>query len=345
MNSSRAPPDWRLPRLHPTYARLLVIALRRAGVDPAAAVAAHGYRLAQIEAGARLTPFALVRALVQALPQAGREGEGLEIGALSPVTAHGSAGQAMIASQDLDEALRHLARFGGARARTTRFTYALGAEHAEIEMIETLDFGDIRPFILEAAVVQTVKVIAAVVGQDLDDLVCRFPYPPPPWAERYADHLPGPVEFGAARLGIRIPRAHLTLPGVSADPIAKEAAVRQCEREVAEIDLAVRRDLAPWIRGRIEGANGDYPSLDAMAEALGLSPRTLIRRLKVKGVRYRDLIDQARAELASWRLAHTSDTVGEIAADLGYGDPSNFSRTFRRWRGETPTGFRLRSRT
>lgn len=344
MTSHHRPPDWRLPRLHPSYARFLVIALRRANLDPAAVLGAQGYDLAQLGAGARLAPFALLRALILALPQGGGGGVGLDLGAVAPVTAHGSVGLAMIASGDLDEALRHLARFGGARGRSVDFAYALGADYGDIEITESFEFGDIRQFVLEAIVMQLVKLVAAVVGQELGDLVCQFPYAAPAWADRYAEHLPGRVEFGAEVLRIRIPRPHLALRGLSADPIAKAAALRQCEREAAEIDLAARRDLLPWIRSRLDTADGAYPSLERMAEAFDVSPRTLIRKLKDKGFRYRDLVDEARTELASWRLAHTPNTVGQIAVDLGYSDPSNFSRTFRRWRGQTPTEFRRRSR-
>ena len=339
------PPDWRLPREHPSYARLLVITLRRLNLDPEAVLAAEGYCLSQLEAGVRLAPFALLRALVLALPQDGGGGMGLEMGAVPPVTAHGAIGSAMAASENLDEALHHLATFGGARGRTVRFSYALRAEYGDIEMAETFEFGDIRVFMLEASAVQVIKLISAVVGQDLGDLVCQFPYAAPAWAERYGEHLPGRIEFGAETLRIRIPRAHLALRSVAADPIAKAMALRHCEREAAEIDLAARRDVLPWVRNRLDTAEGDYPSLEIMAEAFGVSPRTLIRKLKDKGFRYRDLTDEARAELASWRLTHTPNTVEQIAVDLGYGDPSNFSRTFRRWRGETPTEFRRRSRT
>jgi AraC-like DNA-binding protein len=85
--------------------------------------------------------------------------------------------------------------------------------------------------------------------------------------------------------------------------------------------------------------------LEAAAQELDISPRTLIRRLKAKGLRYRDLADEARAKLVGWRLAHTSNPAEQIVVELGYGDPSNFSRTFRRWRGVTPSEFRRRAAT
>lgn len=344
MIAHRRPPDWRLPRLHPSYARLLVVALRRLDVDPDTVLAAQGFDAARLEGGARLTPFALLRALVLALPHAGEGGDGLHMGSVSPVTTHGSVGLAMIASENLDEALRHLARFGGARGRTVRFDYSVGADYGDIAMRESFEYGDIRIFMLEAAAVHVVRMISAVVGEAPAGLVCEFPYPAPPWFENYAEHLPGRVAFDAESLRIRVPREVLALRSVTADPVARDVALRQCAREAAEIDLAARRDLLPWIRAQLDEANGDYPGLESMAASFGVSPRTLIRKLREKGFRYRDLIDQARAELAGWQLAHTQKTVEEIAVELGYGDPSNFSRTFRRWRGETPSDFRRRSR-
>ncbi|MGH6957195.1 MAG: helix-turn-helix domain-containing protein, partial [Caulobacteraceae bacterium] len=59
-----------------------------------------------------------------------------------------------------------------------------------------------------------------------------------------------------------------------------------------------------------------------------------------KGLRYRGLVDEARAEVACWRLVHTDQSVERVAESLGYADPSNFSRTFRRWRGTTPGAYR-----
>jgi AraC-like DNA-binding protein len=340
MTSTRASGEWRLPRIHASHLRLMAVALQRRGVDPDAQLAAQGLSLWPLEDGARLAPLAHIRCLASALPESG----GLEIGELSPVTLHGPMGLAMTASATLAEALEVFATYGGARGRIMRFTCREGAGFADLELVERFNFDDLRPFMLEATAVLAVRLMEAVVGGRLAGLALEFPYAAPAWAAAYAGHFSGDVRFDADVLRIRIPAPLLRLRGVAADPIAKEAALRQCAREATEIELSARRDLLPWLWERLSEAEGGFPALERLAQELDLSPRTLIRRLKAKGYRYRDLVDELRAERASWRLIHTDTPIEEIAVALGYADPSNFSRTFQRWRGQRPSEYRRAAR-
>src|SRR5262249_7840627 len=152
-------------------------------------------------------------------------------------------GVAMIASATLEEALRTLAGYGGARGRTVRLRYTRSAKYGEIETLESFDLGEMRAFVLEAAVVQISNLITAVAGQQLKSVLFQFPFPSPRWAKKYADALPGRVEFSAKTTLIRIPRKHLSLRSVSADEHARKVALRQCEREAAEIAGDPRREL------------------------------------------------------------------------------------------------------
>ena len=77
-----------------------------------------------------------------------------------------------------------------------------------------------------------------------------------------------------------------------------------------------------------------------MAELEHVSARTLMRRLQDEGTSYQQLLDTVREELACWLLLRTTLPVEAIAGQLGYEDPSNFARTFRRWTGQTPSSFR-----
>ena len=328
------------PMLHPTQGRLLLLLLQRAGIDVDHVLAETGFSRGDLQRATRLVPLAVLRRLVLALPAEQQRGLGLTFGDLAPPTSQGPLGVAMAASQTLDEALQALGEFGGARGRMGRFRYASGADFGDLEYVETVDCGDMRVIVLEAAAMQVARMLAAAAGRAPDGVAFQFPYPPPEWAGLYADRLRGVVEFGGKSLRIRIPRSELLLSCVAADPAAREAALIDCRREAEDFVAASDADALQFVRNRLAAADADYPSLEDMAQGLAISPRTLIRRLRAAGVRYRGMVDEARARRACRRLAHTEDPIDAIAADLGYADTSNFSRTFRRWRAMAPSQYR-----
>jgi AraC-like DNA-binding protein len=71
-----------------------------------------------------------------------------------------------------------------------------------------------------------------------------------------------------------------------------------------------------------------------------MSPRTLQRRLRERGIIYAALIDQVRRRLSSRYLADAKLSLGEIAYLLGYSESSAFNRAYRRWTGRTPSADR-----
>ena len=81
-------------------------------------------------------------------------------------------------------------------------------------------------------------------------------------------------------------------------------------------------------------------SLETTAEHLGISSRTLQRRLTEKGISFWALVEQSRFEIAGALLRDTDLKVLEIATRLGYSSPGGFSRAFSRWAGRSPSAFR-----
>jgi len=84
------------------------------------------------------------------------------------------------------------------------------------------------------------------------------------------------------------------------------------------------------------------PKREVVAQTLHLSQRTLQRRLQEEGTSFQTLLDDTRRELAEQYLAQPSMTLLEIAYLLGFADPSNFFRAFRRWFDATPGEYRAR---
>jgi AraC-like DNA-binding protein len=84
----------------------------------------------------------------------------------------------------------------------------------------------------------------------------------------------------------------------------------------------------------------DGASLEAVADMLGLSARTLNRKLQAEGITFRQLLDDVRYDLACQLLGATPIPVTEVAIALNYERPAAFARAFRRMCGQTPSEWR-----
>ena len=83
-----------------------------------------------------------------------------------------------------------------------------------------------------------------------------------------------------------------------------------------------------------------HPCLRDVAAQLGISPRTLQRRLAGMNLTHSQLLHQTRVGIACQRLAQRDLQIGKIALELGFATPSSFSRAFQSWTGMTPRIFR-----
>ena len=81
-------------------------------------------------------------------------------------------------------------------------------------------------------------------------------------------------------------------------------------------------------------------SLEEIAEATNMTPRTLQRRLTDNGLKFNELISEAKFGHAKNKLRDVQVPISEIAESLGYSDAAHFTRAFRRWSGMSPTDFR-----
>jgi AraC-like DNA-binding protein len=79
----------------------------------------------------------------------------------------------------------------------------------------------------------------------------------------------------------------------------------------------------------------------SIAQEIGLSPRTLQRRLAEEGTSLRDLVRRHRSHIVDRLLKDRKTKITVIAHDVGYSDATTFSRAFKSWSGETPRDHRV----
>jgi AraC-like DNA-binding protein len=90
---------------------------------------------------------------------------------------------------------------------------------------------------------------------------------------------------------------------------------------------------------------GGAPDMGAVAKDLGMSERSLRRRLAEEGVSYKSVLNDAFGTAASWLLADSRRTIQETAHTMGFSDPTAFHRAFKRWTGMTPKQYREKKDT
>ncbi len=101
--------------------------------------------------------------------------------------------------------------------------------------------------------------------------------------------------------------------------------------------LACRRLIRKWL-------STDQLSIDRVANKLSLPIRTLQRRLQTADLTFKQLVDEVRLEEACRLLKNPNVSLQEVARAVGFKDPSNFNRAFKRWTQQTPKEYRIQLR-
>lgn len=174
-----------------------------------------------------------------------------------------------------------------------------------------------------------------LVGRRLPLMQLRFSCAAPVHRDDYRQFFGAPVHFDAEETSLVFDAAHLDLPVVRDEPALK-IFLRDAP---ANILVRYRHDggVTERIRQKISSSPpGEWPHFNDLARDLCLAPATLRRRLHAEGQTYSSIKDELRTGLASRLLDSQEMTISEIAAELGYSEPSAFYRAFKKWSGGSP---------
>lgn len=161
----------------------------------------------------------------------------------------------------------------------------------------------------------------------------RLSRPAPPAPARFEALLGCPVRFGCEPAALELGHEAMRLPLRSADPVL-QATLRAL---AAHLELgATESDLESAVRARLRSLLPDgAPSAALVAGALGLTERTLQRRLQEAGTRFKQVLDEFR-EAEAERLLGAGMPLVEVALRLGFSDQTAWNRAFKRWKGTSP---------
>ena len=204
--------------------------------------------------------------------------------------------------------------------------------HTRLDLRQAIEFG----------MVNLVKTFRFLAGVHLRPAEVTFTHLRKHELAKFEGFFGCPVRFGARQNSVVFSRRQLVLPIGTADPRLLHILTRYGD----EI-LAGRAEKFPDLRHQVEKlilkrlSRGDAETR-MVAHDLGMSERTLARRLSELGMTFAQILDELRHVLALNYLRDHRLALSEVAFLLGYSELSGFHHAFRRWTGTTPGEWRTK---
>lgn len=293
----------------------------------------------QLSAPSARVPLTIANDMLKkAIALTGEPAMGLLLGLQMKVSHHGYIGFAAMTARNLGEALLIAERFAPLRSTAVELRLTVEDDAAALSLVFDTELEPLRQMALLAVCVGLVQMGAALTGKVLSGRG-EFTFPKPDYVDRFLPMLgENVVAFDQPVDRIVFDASYLEMQLVMADPTASRIALEQCERELAA--LGEHAQLGGRVRRFIDEFDRGVPSLDDVASRLHVSTRTLKRQLAQQGTSFSDILDDIREQKALLLLARKDMSVEQVADRLGYSDVANFTRAFKRWTGQTPSGWR-----
>jgi AraC-like DNA-binding protein len=244
----------------------------------------------------------------------------------------------MVCSRTLGAALKRLDRYDRIVSDTLSVEIDTAPEASWVRVDVQSPLRAFRPA-ADARLAALVSICREISAAPLDLLTVRLPYRKPRHVVEYHEFFRAPIEFGALGTALLVKAKDLECPIAQCDETLGGYLDRLAEQLLTPVghDDTVREQVRRFLWSELPDG---VPALDIVARRIGMSPRTLQRRLRDAGTTFNRLLVEFRRDAAPALLRDGRLAVSEVAFLLGYEDPSSFQRAFRQAFGVSPRAFR-----
>lgn len=269
----------------------------------------------------------------------GDPGFGLKAGASASPASLNAVGFALQSAATLREALGMVQKYQGLISDGGRFQILAGETATWIVYHPRQGQLAFSPYQIEAVLAAVVSLAGWVTGAALRPRRVQFSQAQLGPIQGYREVFACPVEFEQAFSGLQVDNRLLDRPLPQADAQLARVHEQYSAARLAALgaDGIPATDLHQWLATHM---GPQVPRRARAARAMGVSERTLARRLGEQGQTFDKLLDDVRRELALQAVADKERALADIAQSLGFAEPSTFCRAFRRWTGMPPGRWR-----
>ncbi len=207
-----------------------------------------------------------------------------------------------------------------------------------------IELGAATPLLIETPLLILQRYIETMYATDFGAARLDLAYPPTAHAACYSQHFRCPVRFDAPRSTLVFPRSWREMRNLDYRESTWSHALGQCQALASSRERTTLGEIHRLLVRAFDLADRPraLPTLNEVAAQLHLAPRTLIRRLRAMGTTYQATTDDFLQRRAAELLGNDEVKIKEVAAALGFQNPANFGKAFKRWFGVSPGSFRAR---
>lgn len=315
--------------------------LKRRGLDSRQLFEEAGLMLdGEFNASSRIPVYKVKAALQLASKKTKDSCVGLEVGGMIQPTAFHALGFSAVASVTLKDAMDKIRRFHS--MLTDASIVEVKEDETQYKLVVTLlrnQNGEplLSDESVDAFMAALVKIFREMLNHDFSPVwvaLCRDSVEP----ERYTHFFNAPVRFSSVENAICFDKPILNRRLSTGN----QEVARINEQFIVEyLKKFDKEDTCTQVYLKImEMIPRGEPTKQLVADSLGMSVRTLEYRLETQKSSYKIILNEARKELALQYLNDTTMSITEVAYMVGYANPSNFNRAFKRWTGLSPICFR-----
>jgi AraC-like DNA-binding protein len=252
---------------------------------------------------------------------------------------------------------RHSATVGLGLRRVVQY-YGLTSSAADCELVDRTSPARLelrqRPYVLDPVralisglwCVSNVVTLRQMLGRDFMpiDVQLEMPIPDADDLRAYEQAFRCPLHFEAERSAVVFEPAVLGERVRGADPVLEAAVMKYAAELLDRPDPAGTDAIRSRLRRHLVGnMQAGHVALHLAARQLGMTARTLQRRLRDEGTSFHAVLDDVRRDVALTQMRVRRQSIDELAFVLGFEKSSSFHRAFKRWTGQTPGEFRRHS--